>query len=177
MRTPVRLMIFLAVTLSAVASAAGVAFAQPVTNQRYVWFGQVVLYDQHGKTVTVKAPYRPHVNRYIGEFKRGDKVMLTWGTPDPGETEAIIYVGRYEASSGAKWGYVLPADFVSADTTEHSLTFAVAIPSKALKVLKTVPSGGYIKVTTPFDQPDETATIVGVEASDGPPKPISSRSS
>jgi len=41
----------------------------------------------------------------------------------------------------------------------------VAVPSKALKALKRIPSGGWIKVTTPFDQPTETAVIVAVEGS------------
>ena len=51
------------------------------------------------------------------------RVMLNWATPLPGETEAVSYVGRYDASSGAKWGYVLPVEFVSADTTERRLRF------------------------------------------------------
>jgi hypothetical protein len=144
--------------------------AQSVRNQSYVWFGQVVAYDAGSKTVTVKVPYREHINRYIGEFKPGDKVKLTWATPQPGETDAIIYVGRYDASSG-KWGYVLPVEFVAADTTERWLTFSARVPSKALDTLKTVPSGGWIKVTTPFEQPNDTAAIDKIEATDGPRSP------
>jgi hypothetical protein len=50
----------------------------------------------------VKAPYLEHINRYIGEFTRGDQVMLNWATPRPGETEAVRYVERDQASAGAK---------------------------------------------------------------------------
>jgi hypothetical protein len=139
-------------------------FAQPVKTQSYTWSAEVLMFDEKGKTVTVRAPYLEHISRYIGEFTRGDKVMLNWATPRPGETEAVRYVGRHDASSAAKWGYVLPVEFVSADTTERRLTFTVALPSKALKALKRIPSGGWIKVTTPFDQPNETATIVAVES-------------
>ena len=138
------------------------------TNQKYVWSGEVISYDQKGKTLTVKAPYREHINRYIGEFTRGDRVTLTWGTPRPGETDAIIYVGRYEARSVSSYGYVLPVEFVSADTTERLMTFTVAIPSGALKILKVVPSGGWITATTPFDQPRETAVITAIEPSAEP---------
>lgn len=173
MTTISRLTISVALTFCALGVSTVEAFAEPSKNQSYVWFGEVVMYDEKGKTVTVEAQYREHINRYIGEFKRGDKVMLTWATPRPGETEAIIYVGRHDASSGAKWGYVLPVEFVSADRTERRLTFTVTLPSKALKALKRIPSGGWIKVTTPFDQPNETAAIAALEASTEPQGPQS----
>lgn len=159
----------LAVILVCGAAALGTAGAfaqtknQTPTNRTYVWFGEAVTYDQKAKTVTVKAPYREHINRYIAEFKPGDKVMVTWATPRPGETEAITYIGRYEASPDGHYGYVLPVEFVSADTTEHKLTFTMQAPSKALNAVRKVPSGGRIKVTTPFDQPTGTAIILAIE--------------
>jgi hypothetical protein len=168
MRNIARLRICVALTLWALVVPAGHGFAQSQKLVNYVWLGEVVMYDEKGQTVTVEARYREHINRYVGDFKRGDKVMLTWATPRPGEADAIIYVGRYDASSRLKWGYVLPVEFVSADTTKRRLTFTVAVPSKALKTLKSVPSGGWIRVTTPFDQPNETAAIVAVEASAEP---------
>jgi hypothetical protein len=167
MNRNIRLVMSIAVALHLLSSSVGARAERP---QSYVWLGEVVLYDAQGKTVTVKAPYREHINRYIGEFKRGDKIRLTWATPRPGETDAIIYVGRYEAGSG-KWGYVLPVEFVSADTADQRLTFTIALPSQAIKTLRTVPSGGWIKVTTPFDQRNEDATIERVEVATGPTTP------
>lgn len=154
-----------ALILGALAVQTVDALEETPKNQHYVWFGEVVTYDEKGKTVTVEARYREHINRYIGDFKGGDRVMLNWATPRPGETEAITYVGPYDANSAAKWGYVLPVEFVSADTTKRRLRFTVPVPSKAVKALKRTPSGGWIKVTTPFDQPHETAAIVAVEPS------------
>jgi hypothetical protein len=151
--------------LCALAIPAVNVLAQPPKTQSYAWSGEVLMYDEKGKTVTVKAPYLEHINRYVGEFKRGDRLVVNWATPHPGETDAIRYIGRYDASAGPKWGYVLPIEFVSADTEKRQLTFTVAVPSKALKELQKVPSGGWIKVTTPFDQPTETAVILAVEAS------------
>jgi hypothetical protein len=168
MRTIDRLAMSAALTLCALGVQALDAFAESSKNQSYVWFGEVVMYDEKGKTVTVETPYREHINRYIGEFKRGDRVMLTWATPRPGETDALIYVGRHDANSAAKWGYVLPAEFVSADTSARRLRFTVPLPAKALKALTRIPSGGWIKVTTPFDQPGTTAAIVAVERSTEP---------
>jgi hypothetical protein len=160
------------VVLAGVLAVAFVDVAARVsTSQKYMWSGEVVAYDQKGKTLTVKAPYRKHIDRYIGEFTRGDKVMLTWGTPGPGETDAIIYVGRYEAKSLSNFGDVLPVEFVSADTTKHEMTFTVAIPSSAFKILRTVQPGGWITATTPFDQPGETAVITAIERSTEPRNP------
>ena len=165
MRQSTRLATLIALTLCALVIPAVKVLAQPLKNQTYVWSGEVLMYDAKGKTVTVKAPYLEHINRYIGEFRRGDKVLLNWATPRAGETEAVRYIARYDASSGGEWGYVLPVEFVSANTTERRLTFTVAVPSTALKALKKVPSGGWITVTTPFNQPNETAAIVAIEVS------------
>lgn len=165
MRTINRLAISAALILCGLGVHTVDAVAESPKNQNYVWFGEVVMYDEKGKTVTVEARYREHINRYIGDFKVGDRLMLNWATPRPSETEAITYVGPYDANSIAKWGYVLPVEFVSADTTKRRLRFTVPVPSKAVKALKKIPSGGWIKVTTPFDQPHETAAIVAVEPS------------
>jgi hypothetical protein len=163
---PVALILVYCVVALGPATAFAQAKNQTAKNQTYVWFSEVVTSDQKAKTITVKAPYREHINRYIAEFKPGDKVMVTWGTPRPGETEAITYIGRYEASPDGHYGYVLPVEFVSADTTERKLTFTMPVPSKALNAMRAVPSGGRIRVTTPFDQPRETAAILAIEPSE-----------
>jgi hypothetical protein len=142
--------------------------AAPV-KRSYVWFGEMVTYDEKSSTVTVKAPYREHINRYVVGFRPGDRLLLIWATPRPGETDVVTYLGRHEANADVRHGYVLPVEFVSADTTARELTFSVAVPSKALKALKAIPSGGWMKVTTPFDQPNATAAITAVEASGEPP--------
>jgi hypothetical protein len=116
-------------------------------------------------------PYREHINRYIGDFRPGDKIMLTWATTRPGETEAVMYVGRFDANSAANFGYVLPAEFVSADQTERRLTITVAMPPAASAMLRTVKPGGWIKVTCPFNQPRARAAIQAVTASAEPPAP------
>src|ERR1041384_5935618 len=72
--------ISLCLRLAALALAAAPAFAQMVANGSYTWSGQVVSFDEQGKTVTVTAACREHINRYIGEFKRGDKMTLNWAT-------------------------------------------------------------------------------------------------
>jgi hypothetical protein len=39
-------------------------------------------------------------------------------------------VGRYKAEPRGSWGYVLPAEFVSADTTKHRVTFTIPVPRR-----------------------------------------------
>ena len=127
------------------AAAANVGAQQPT--RTYVWFGQVVSYDATGQTVTVRVPYQEHINRYIAQFMRGDKLTLFWDTPRPGETDTVRYVEKYDAKSVAHHGYVLPVEFV------------------------------WIKVTAPFEQPKETASILSVAASteaEARPKPPAS---
>ena len=56
MRTINRLTISIALTLCALGVQTVDGFAEPPKNQNYVWFGEVVMYDEKGKTVTVRAP-------------------------------------------------------------------------------------------------------------------------
>jgi hypothetical protein len=138
--------------------------AQVAGNPGYQWTAELVSYDAKAKTMTVKAAYQEHINRYIGDFKSGDRVLVTWSTSSPGQTDSINYVGRYEGS-GSNWGYVLPVEFVSADTAARRLTFTVAVTPMALRTLKSAAPGQPINVRTPFDQPKEIAVGVVVERS------------
>ena len=161
--------ILITLALGAAAMSDVEALAQAARNPGYQWTAELVSYDAKARTMTVKAVYQEHINRYIGEFKPGDKVLVTWSTPNPGQTEAINYVGRYEGS-GSNWGYVLPVEFVSGDTVARRLTFTVAIEPKAVSTLKSVAPGQPITVMTPFDQPKDIAVGVVVQKSAGPIK-------
>ena len=165
MRALFRTTIAVASTIQALLSPSVGAAAPPTPTlpAGYVWFGQIVSFDSTARTVTVDARYREHVDRYIGDFMRGDRITMTWATPGPGETDAIIYVGHYTAQDRGSWGYVLPAEFVSADIPKHHVTFTIPVPPKALKTLRAASAGSWIKVTMPFAQPDATAAISAIE--------------
>jgi len=169
--------IFVALALGALATRVA---SQPVRTRTdgprqagstpgYHWTAELVSYDAKAKTMTVKATYQEHIDRYIGDFKPGDRVLVTWSTSSPGQTDSINYVGRYEGS-GSNWGYVRPAEFVSADTEARRVTFTVAIAPKALRTLKSAAPGQPITVMTPFDQPKDIAVGVVVQKSAGPSK-------
>jgi hypothetical protein len=150
------------------------AFAQDSKQDAYTWFGELVSYDQAVNVLTVKARVREHVNKYTGRFSRGDRLVLIWATPRPGETEAITYIERYTDSAVLKSGYVLPVEFVSADPTASQLTFSLTPPPDAAATLRAVRPGAWIKVRTPFDQPTEIAAIQSIEPSSVPHTPTSS---
>jgi hypothetical protein len=137
--------------------------AQPLSS--YLWSGEVIANDAATETLTLRVSYREHLNRYIGRFTPGEKVMVIWGTPKPGETDAIIYMAG-QTTAPPRSGYVLPIEFVSFDSGARQLTFK--LPARAHAKLKAVLPGTWIKVTTPFSQPGETAIITDVDVSTAP---------
>ena len=117
----------------------------------------------NAKMALVTARFRDHVLRYIDEFKPGDRVVLTWAPKGEVETDDIIHVGAYSQSSGRNFGYVLPVELTAIDKTDRRITFKVPIPGTALRSLKGMQTGTYVKTTAPFDQPTDLATIVAME--------------
>ena len=76
---------------AACALGAGMLSAQEARS--YAWYAELVAVDQGAKTMTVKAQTREAVNRYVGNYEPGDKLMLTW-VPVEGEANTIIYTPK-----------------------------------------------------------------------------------
>ena len=117
--------------------------------------------------MTVKAQTREAVNRYIGNYEPGDKLMLTW-VPVEGEVDTISYTPKYEVTRGIEDGYILPAEFVSADTDNNSLTFRTSVPDGMLASIAGVQAGQWIRVTAPMHQPEEIAVLTSAVAAERP---------
>ncbi|PYR46640.1 MAG: hypothetical protein DMF89_21420 [Acidobacteria bacterium] len=149
--------------------------AAPSPVRSYVWSGELVGINRDARLAILKAEFREHVLRYIDQFTPGDRVILTWATSREGETDDIIYVGHYDKSSTSNYGYVLPVEVVAVNKTDRTITFRIPVPPKALRTLKLSQTGDRVKVTAPFDQPSETASIISVDRSEAqsrqPPKP------
>ena len=158
-------------TLSTVVALCGVlfgvvpAFSAPAPVRTYVWYGELAGIDEDAKMALFTARFREHVLRYIDEFKAGDRVVLTWGPKGEVETDDIIYVGMHRQNSGRNFGYVLPVELTAIDKTDRRITFKAPVPATALRSLKGMQTGAHLKITAPFDQPADLATIVGVEPS------------
>ena len=81
--------------------------------------------------------------------------------------------------SGVDQGYMLPAEFVTADAAARTITFKATVPEAAIQTLAAIQLGRSIAVTTPMRQPSETAAITSIDALDrtqSAPPPKSSES-
>ena len=150
---------------AACALGAGMLGAQEARS--YDWYAELVAVDQAAQTMTVKAQTEEAVARYVGNYEPGDKLMLTW-VPVEGEADTIIYTPKYEVMRGIEDGYILPAEFVSADTDNHSLTFRTSVPDGMLASIAGVQAGQWIRVTVPMHQPEEIAALTSAVAAERP---------
>ncbi len=125
------------------------AGAQPPSAD-YSWYGEVVSFDQAAKTATLRLQTKPPVSKYAGDFKPGEKLVLVWD-PILGEADRLLYVARADVMDHVDLGYILRAEFVSADTTANTLTVKTATPDNAAAVLQGA-AAKWIKATMPKDQ-------------------------
>src|SRR3989442_1607619 len=65
----------------------------------YTWYAELASVDPAAKTMTVKTQMRPAVGNYVGSYKPGDKLMLTW-VPIKGESDTVIYAPKYDVMKG-----------------------------------------------------------------------------
>src|SRR5262245_36433333 len=127
-----------------------VAFAQALKGH-YDWVGRLVSVDANARTVTVKVPLKDHVTKYINQFKPGDRVVTFWGSPKPGETDAILYVGAYDTAKplGDDYGYVMPVEFVSFDAMDKTATVKAYLQPQGFASFASIQAGRWVKVTSP----------------------------
>ena len=169
MRYVISLIGTLLVFSGGLASYASPQAAVPLKQRSYVWYGQLMALDETTRTATVKAYIPAHVEKYVDQFKAGDRLVLVWDMV--GKTEAqralALWKQQDEKTSG-NTGYVLPIEFVSADVPAHTVTFHLRVPATAMQPLRSVKAGNWIKVTTPMVQPSPDATIKSIEQASQP---------
>jgi hypothetical protein len=164
-------------------AAAQITFAQAASSgatRSYVWFADLVSFDNAAKTMTAKAAVNEAVAKYLDRFKPGQRIVLVWTADNTKpETGPVRYIEAYETikASNVNQGYMLPAEFVAADPAARTVTFKTTVPETAIQTLTAIQPGRSMSVTTPMSQPSETATITSIAASDRPqpaPPPKSS---
>jgi len=140
-------------------------------SQTYVWFAQLVSVDQGARTITLEARADQRVFRYIDQFKPGDRVMLTWTVARSGEAGPVLHVARDEEAKTARldYGHILPVELVSSNPTARTLTVKAQVPAGTLESLKAIQPGGWVRVTSPLQQPPDTDVIVTLDRSEPPP--------
>ena len=131
--------------------------------RRYVWSGELVSLDEAEGVVAVSAPVEEHVFRYVDRFSEGDAIVLIWTPGDQEMVVAIRYLELREQSS-LHHGYVLPAEFISADENSRRIILKTKVPARTVDTLTAVQPGTWIQVTSLFDQSGDSAAILTVQA-------------
>lgn len=76
------------------------------------------------------------------------------------ESDIVLYIDSSEAMSKIDTGYILPAEFVSADA--ETVTVKVRVPDSTLKALTSIQAGRLVRFTTSMIQPTGITAISAV---------------
>lgn len=143
----------------------GVAAAQ-APGASYAWYGEVVSFDAASKAATVRLLAQKPVGSQIGDLKAGEKVVLVW-QPMGNEADRLVYIGRESAMAAIDLGYILRAEFVSADMAAETVTVKTAVPDSAAAALQGA-TGKWVKATMPKDQSGGKSAVTTVALSAKP---------
>ena len=143
------------------------------SNQRaFTWFGELVSVDRSAGTLTVRAPFVPHVARYIDSFVPGDPIVAVWTQLD-GEADAVLYVERREIMT-TTGGYIVHAELVGVDLATRTITFTVPTGTTVMQTLASAAPGTPIKLESPMRQTEAVTEIASVTLDARPtPRPAS----
>ena len=137
----------------------------------YVWPGKLVALHAGEQAVSVSSPVERHVFRYVERFGRGDGVVLLWAPGDGREVTAVRYLQHRGPADGVAaaldHGYVLPAEFISADEQSRRITFKAQVPESTFDALAGIQPGQWVKVTSLFDQRGRDGTVILAVERDG----------
>jgi hypothetical protein len=159
----------LAVPLALLFQPAGAVFGQ-TADRSFGWFAEVVSVDPASSSVTVRAPFLDHVGNYVDSFSAGDEVVLVWTQLD-GEADAVLYIESRDAVEIPS-GFIVYADFVSADLDGHTVTFTVPQTDSAVSSLVSAQPGTPIRLESPIKQPGAMTRISSVTLNARPaPRP------
>lgn len=130
----------------------------------YVWPGKLVALHAGEQAVSVSSPVERHVFRYVERFGQGDGVVLLWAPGDGREVTAVRYLQHRGPADGVAaaldHGYVLPAEFISADEQSRRITFKAQVPESTFDALAGIQPGQWVKVTSLFDQRGRDGTVI-----------------
>ena len=134
----------------------------------YAWRGELVATDPNSNTLTIRVKMPAHVLRYVDQFKPGDRVVLVWKMPN-GDTHAdeLLMIDTGQLSNGRRLdsGYILPAEFVSADKT--TVTAKLHVDDKMLQAARSLANGAPIQATASVHEESDMAALITIGAADG----------
>jgi hypothetical protein len=90
--------------------------------------------------------------------------------PPPLQTESdlLMSIDSSDATKGTKLdtGFILPAEFVSAEA--KTVTLKLHVADTTLRAVASMPSGTWLRATSPMNQPTEVAAISAVTRTSAP---------
>jgi hypothetical protein len=84
------------------------------------------------------------------------------------ESDVLVAIDSSDGAKGARIasGFILPAEFVSAD--RKTVTVKLRVPDTALGALASIPSGSWVRATSPMSQPTDVAAISALTKTNPP---------
>jgi hypothetical protein len=132
--------------------------------QTYSWPGELVALDENARTITVKVKSwvvgKEDIEQ-LGNFKAGERIMLTWSGLDNYSSG----INRAVRQDGAKFEdrFMFPAEFVSFDAQQQYVTFKTRVPANGIAALKSLKPGEWVTATSPHGRSSQTEPIVAIK--------------
>ena len=142
--------------------ALAVARSPQAQSDTFTWYGELVSFDATAKSMTVKSrvAYQEAISE-LKHFKAGDRVWVVWsGIHD--SSDAVRQVRRAELGRKIDDTLVLPAELVSTETPNQSVTIRVRLPESALAAVKAVKPGEWVTVTSRHRPSTDEDAVVAV---------------
>jgi len=127
----------------------------------YLWHGELVAFDPAGKTITVKSMAVGSALEELGNFKAGDRVLLSWSGIDK-YANAVNRAVRYDATKKFDERFAFPAEFVSFDAAQRYVTFKAPIPAESISKVESLKAGQWVTATSPHGESSATRPIVAI---------------
>lgn len=85
------------------------------------------------------------------------------------ESDLLMSIDSWDATKGTRLeaGFILPAEFVSAES--KTVTVKLHVADTTLRSVAAVPPGTWLRATSPMNQPTEVAAISAVTTTSPPP--------
>jgi hypothetical protein len=162
--------ITIAVALAVAMFAFSLTAGTEPRSRSFAWYGELVMIDQPGDTLTFRAQARDNAVVDLQRSKPGDRLVLIWEVQGSsgGDSPVVLAAASPDQLRSIDDGYLTPAEFVAADGVSKMITFKV----KATEVLKrtsaSLTPGQWMKVTAPMTQPGPDALLAAITPTEKP---------
>ena len=143
------------------------AASRAVAEGTYRWHGELVALDETTRALTVRARVAaPGGLAPVAGSQEGDPIVITWSGFEDRANDIRTIAPEDGSGLWGNDGFLLRAEFVSADPASRYLTFKATIPEDSVGAVRTLIPGDWATVTSPHWPTSGTAAVVAVDAYD-----------